>query len=390
MGFPVDALRDVIGSLWTSVEVVAVTGSTNADLIRRGGPEGQVLIAEEQTAGRGRMGRSWVSQPGASLTFSVLLRPAGIPPPRRGWLPLLTGVAVALAVRDVSAVAATLKWPNDVLIGSRKLAGILAEQSGDAVVVGIGVNVSTPAGALPVSPAGLPATSLLAEGAGVSREVLLAGILRQLERWYLAFRADPDPARCGLLAEYRALCATLGRSVRVELPGGHVLSGVAEDVDADGRLLVAPADGGPAAPPTPVAAGDVIHLRPLRHGDRHLVVGDAFVPAAERGLGVVLHHGAFVIVPGEPANRVQVGKPGNGRERDFAALVPAQQLGAPEPAYGLEVVADLGLVVTLVIVSPSLWRPAAPNPRNHAYILLSSTTGWTVEVLSWFTYLVGV
>jgi BirA family biotin operon repressor/biotin-[acetyl-CoA-carboxylase] ligase len=252
--------------LWTSVEVVAVTGSTNADLLERGGPEGQVLIAEEQTAGRGRMGRSWVSRPGASLTFSVLLRPVAVPPGRRGWLSLLTGAAAAAAVRAVAAVDATLKWPNDVLVGERKLAGILAEQSGDAVVVGIGLNVATPAEALPVPPGGLSATSLLAEGASVSREALLAGILRGLEARYLAFRADPDAARGSQLAEYRALCATLGRPVRVELPGGKVVTGVAEDIDGDGRLLVAPADG----PRVPVSAGDVIHVRSLPrqpHGD---------------------------------------------------------------------------------------------------------------------------
>ena len=258
MALAADALRDVIGALWTSVEVVPVTGSTNADLLRRGGAEGQVLVAEEQTAGRGRMDRSWVSQPGTSLTFSVLLRPLLVPPARRGWLPLLTGVAVAVAVRTAADVDATLKWPNDVLAGERKLAGILAEQSGEVVVIGIGVNVATHAEALPVSPGGLRATSLLVEGGSVSREVLLAGILRELEARYLAFRADPDAARGGLLAEYRALCATLGHSVRVELPGGQVLTGVAGDVDADGRLLVASAAG---APPTAVSAGDVIHVR---------------------------------------------------------------------------------------------------------------------------------
>jgi BirA family transcriptional regulator, biotin operon repressor / biotin---[acetyl-CoA-carboxylase] ligase len=246
------------GGLWTSLEVVAVTGSTNADLLRRDGAEGQVLVAESQVAGRGRMGRSWVSAAGVSLTFSVLLRPVAVPASRRGWLPLLTGVSVARAVRDVSGVAAVLKWPNDVLAGSRKLAGILAEQSGDVVVIGIGLNVATPADALPVSPAGLPATSLLGEGASVSREALLAGILRELERRYAAFRDDPDPARTGLLGEYRDLCATLGRPVRVELPGGSGLAGVAEDIDADGRLLVASARG---KPPTPVSAGDVIHVR---------------------------------------------------------------------------------------------------------------------------------
>jgi BirA family biotin operon repressor/biotin-[acetyl-CoA-carboxylase] ligase len=254
-----DILREaVVGGLWTSVEVVGTTGSTNADLLERGGPEGQVLVAEEQTAGRGRMGRSWVSQPGASLTFSVLLRPVSVPAARRGWLPLLAGVAVATAVRDVAAAAATLKWPNDVLIGDRKLAGILAEQSGDAVVIGIGLNVATRRHSLPTSPAGPQATSLLAEGAEVSREPLLTEILRQLERRYAAFREDPDPARGGLLADYRTLCGTLGRSVRVELPGGRALAGVAEDIDPAGRLLVREAA---ATSPTPVSAGDVIHVR---------------------------------------------------------------------------------------------------------------------------------
>jgi BirA family transcriptional regulator, biotin operon repressor / biotin---[acetyl-CoA-carboxylase] ligase len=262
-----DALRDALvggpsvpGGLWTSVAVVATTRSTNADLLARGGPEGQVLVAEEQTAGRGREGRTWVSLPGASLTFSVLLRPTSVSPASRGWLPLLTGVAVAAAVRSATGVAAVLKWPNDVLVGDRKLAGILAEQSpdGDAVVVGIGLNVATPRDALPASPTGLPATSLLVEGADVNRETLLIEILRCLERRYLVFRADPDPARSGLLAQYRAACGTLGRQVRVELPAGRVLTGTAEAVDPGGRLLVRPAE---AASATPVSAGDVIHLR---------------------------------------------------------------------------------------------------------------------------------
>ncbi|HEY6493437.1 MAG TPA: biotin--[acetyl-CoA-carboxylase] ligase [Trebonia sp.] len=257
--------------MWTAIEVVASTGSTNADLLARAVaapelPEGQVLVAEEQTAGRGRLGRTWTSVPGASLTFSVLLRPASVPAGRRGWLPLLTGMAVAAAVRSVTveaaggAVEAVLKWPNDVLVGDRKLAGILAEQSPDgaAVVVGVGLNVATPAEGLPVSPAGLPATSLLVEGASVAREALLLEVLRQLERRYAPFRADPDPAGTGLLAEYRALCGTLGRQVRVELPAGRAVAGTATDIDADGRLLIAES---PAVPPTPISAGDVVHVR---------------------------------------------------------------------------------------------------------------------------------
>jgi BirA family biotin operon repressor/biotin-[acetyl-CoA-carboxylase] ligase len=250
--------------MWLALDVVPSTGSTNADLLARAAdpssPEGQVLVAEEQTAGRGRLGRSWSSVPGASLTFSVLLRPAAVPAARRGWLTLLAGVAVASAVRSVAGVNAMLKWPNDVLAGDRKLAGILAEQSpdGSAVVIGTGLNVAAAPGEIPVSATALAATSLGAEGAAVSREDLLLGILDQLEHWYAAFRADPDPERSGLLDAYRALCETLGRTVRVELPAGGAVTGVARDVDAEGRLLVADAAGGQV---TPVSAGDVVHVR---------------------------------------------------------------------------------------------------------------------------------
>jgi len=267
---------EVLGGLWTGVDVVASTGSTNADLLARASadaaaPEGQVLVAEEQTAGRGRLGRTWTSAPDASLTFSVLLRPATVPASRRAWLALVAGVAAASAVHTVTGgtvtrgtvnggVDAVLKWPNDVLVGERKLAGILAEQSPDgaAVVVGIGINVATSADALPVSPAGLPATSLLAEGASITREELLLEVLRHFERWYVAFRSDPDPVRTGLLDAYRPLCATLGRQVRVELPVGRFMTGVARDIDPDGRLLVADEAGGP---PTAISAGDVVHVR---------------------------------------------------------------------------------------------------------------------------------
>lgn len=279
------AIREAVtGGVWTSVTVVPSTGSTNADLLAAGGPEGQVLVAEEQTAGRGRMGRTWVTQPGAALTFSVLLRPSAapvarpharrehadwlrLPPERLGWLPLLTGVAVARGVREASGLPATLKWPNDVLIDGRKLGGILAEQSvpaGDtpsaedspAVVIGVGINVATREDALPSAPGGLRATSLAIEGAEVPRERLLIEILRQLARHYAEFRKKPDPSKSGLLAEYEILCATLGRIVRVELPSGRTLSGEATGIASDGSLLVT--DKGVT---TAVSAGDVIHLR---------------------------------------------------------------------------------------------------------------------------------
>jgi BirA family transcriptional regulator, biotin operon repressor / biotin---[acetyl-CoA-carboxylase] ligase len=253
------------GSLWRDIEVVAVTGSTNADLLARaadGAPEGIVLAAEEQSAGRGRMGRAWVAPPRAALTFSVLLRPGAVPPARRGWLTLLAGVAVASAVREVTAADARLKWPNDLLAGDAKLGGILAEAAGDAVVVGIGLNVSTEPDELPPpgpGPAGpLAATSLRAVGsASLDRDLLLTGILGELEHWYLAWRrAGGDAERCGLAEEYTRLSGTIGRQVRVELPGGQLISGLAAGIDPAGRLLVRVADG-----ELPVAAGDVVHLR---------------------------------------------------------------------------------------------------------------------------------
>ena len=248
--------------LWREIEVVPSTGSTNADLLARalrGEPEGVVLAAEVQTAGRGRMGRTWVSPPYAALTFSLLLNPA-VPPARRGWLPLLTGVAVAAAVTEVTGVQARLKWPNDVLAGEAKLAGILAEAAGDAVVVGIGLNVSTEPAELPgPRPAALPATSLRAAGAtALNREELLLAILARFERWYQAWRqAGGDPDRSGLRPGYARLSGTIGRTVRAELPGGQALSGPAVGVDSDGRLLIRV----PSGAEVPVAAADVVHLR---------------------------------------------------------------------------------------------------------------------------------
>jgi BirA family transcriptional regulator, biotin operon repressor / biotin---[acetyl-CoA-carboxylase] ligase len=252
-------LRDAVavpGGLWQDVRVVAETGSTNSDLLadaRAGRGEGAVLVAEAQSAGRGRLGRQWVSQPGAALTFSVLLRPAGVPPASRGWLPLLAGVAVASAVRAQTAVSASLKWPNDVQVNGAKLAGILAEQAGDAIVVGVGLNVSAGRDELPVP----TATSLALQGADTSAGPLLVAVLGELERRYLAWTgALGDAAACGLHQEYQRLCGTLGRPVQVSLPGGQIVNGTARAVDQTGRLVVESAAG-----PVPVSAGDVIHLR---------------------------------------------------------------------------------------------------------------------------------
>jgi BirA family biotin operon repressor/biotin-[acetyl-CoA-carboxylase] ligase len=245
------------GGLWREVSVLAQTGSTNADLLdaaRRGAGEGAVLVAELQTAGRGRMGRTWVSAPGAALTFSVLLRPVAAPPASRGWVPLLTGLAVASALRTVAQVDARLKWPNDVLVHGAKLAGILAEQAGDAIVVGVGVNVRTGRDELPSA----AATSLALQGATCTdRQTLLIGLLGQLEHWYLRWtRARGGAADCGLRQEYLRLSATVSREVTVSLPGGRTLAGTACDVDDVGRLVVFS-----AGVLHPVSAGDVVHVR---------------------------------------------------------------------------------------------------------------------------------
>jgi BirA family biotin operon repressor/biotin-[acetyl-CoA-carboxylase] ligase len=192
---------------------------------------------------------------------TALFRPAGVPPSRRGWLPLLAGVAAASAVRAVTGVPVTLKWPNDLLVGERKLAGILAEQSGDAIVVGLGLNVSITEAELPdTGPGGLPATSLLLEGASrLDRTVLLTSLLGQLGHWYQAWHGTVppgDPEQSGLRRAYLDLSATIGRDVRVERPAGNVTAGRATGLDGDGRLIIA----GPAGDEA-VSAGDVRHLR---------------------------------------------------------------------------------------------------------------------------------
>ncbi|MGI9091967.1 MAG: biotin--[acetyl-CoA-carboxylase] ligase [Mycobacteriales bacterium] len=244
------------GSMWSVLDVVNEAGSTNADLAAAaasGASEGTVLIAESQVAGTGRMGRTWLAPPRAGLTFSVLLRPAGVPPARRGWLPLLAGIAVADAVDELAQLPARLKWPNDVLISSCKLAGILARAEGDAVVIGIGLNVTSRDDELPQG-----ATSLAQQDAAcIDRDPMLRAILRGIEREYGGFsRAGGDADRSGVRERYLRRCETTGSDVLVMLPGGAELLGTATGVDGDARLLVEAGDGVHA-----IAAGDVTHVR---------------------------------------------------------------------------------------------------------------------------------
>ncbi|MFE4579580.1 biotin--[acetyl-CoA-carboxylase] ligase [Streptomyces chartreusis] len=253
------------GGLWRRVEVVERTGSTNTDLVDLAtagkAEEGTVLVAEEQTAGRGRLDRNWTAPPRSGLFFSVLLNPSEVPVTRWGWLPLLTGVAVATGLSRAAGVDTALKWPNDVLVRvggeERKTGGILAERAGEAgVVIGVGINVSLRADELPVPQA---ASLVLAGAASTDRDPLLRGMLRSLEDWYGRWRAAVgDPLVSGLQETYAAGCATLGKTVRAELPGDRAITGEAVAIDGDGRLVLATQEG----VQEPVGAGDIVHLRP--------------------------------------------------------------------------------------------------------------------------------
>lgn len=274
-----DRARDQLaGSRFADVRWTAETGSTNTDamaLARGGEPEGVVVVADHQTGGRGRQGRTWMAPPGASLLVTVLLRP-----PSRvvGLASMAAGVAMAEAVEQVTGKAPGLKWPNDLVIpastagaADRKLAGILAEAdwppgttaSGGwrapapherlAVVVGIGINVNWPA-ELPDGLAEIATALNHLVGHDVDRVELLVAFLRWLEDRYEGLVAGGS---ADLLAEWRRRSATLGRRVRVDL-GSRDVEGTAVDVTGEGHLVVETADGERLT----FAAGDVVHLRP--------------------------------------------------------------------------------------------------------------------------------
>lgn len=249
-------LRRAVGNgrLWTSLDVVDSLGSSNLTLVERaraGAPHGSVLVAEEQTAGRGRRGRAWSAPRYSSVMMSVLVRPEA-DPARWGWIPLLTGVAIVDAVRTAGVVA-TVKWPNDVLVGDRKLAGILCEvvptAQGAGVVAGWGINVDQTAAELPSG----TATSLRLEGGPIDRAALLLAVLDSWESWYRRWEAEDEQ----LDRAYARYSGTIGRQVEVQLPDGSRLRGAASGVDDRGGLVIV-VDGREHV----VAAADVVHLRP--------------------------------------------------------------------------------------------------------------------------------
>lgn len=256
------------------VEVLASTGSTNADLVALAGalpeswPHLSVLLTDDQQAGRGRLDRVWKAPAGTALAISVVLRVAELPVAARGWLPLAAGAAMARAVTAQSSAApvrARVKWPNDVLLfdqrlpddPGRKLCGILAEVvpvDPDAVVIGAGVNTAMSAEQLPVD----TAVSFQVVGLIADVDRLISDYLRDLDAQLAALvAAGGDAGEAGVHAAITRLCVTLGERVKVSLPDGGTLVGTAVELDPDGRLVVADAAGERTA----VGAGDVVHVR---------------------------------------------------------------------------------------------------------------------------------
>lgn len=240
------------------LEVLETAGSTNDVLRSRAAelPDLAVLVTDNQTDGRGRLGRVWVAPPGRTLAISVLLKPTGLAPGAYGWFPLLAGLAMSRAVGRLVPSPVAVKWPNDVLIGGRKVSGILAEllPGMSGVVVGAGVNLTLTEEELPVA----TATSLTLAGAEhPDPDAVLVAYLTELSVLYREFlSAGGDAVRSALRDEVAEACETIGRAVRIELPGGQALLGTAVALDDEGRLIVE-SDAGLTA----VAVGDVTHLR---------------------------------------------------------------------------------------------------------------------------------
>jgi BirA family transcriptional regulator, biotin operon repressor / biotin---[acetyl-CoA-carboxylase] ligase len=257
----IDMIRSALRthSIGSHLELLDEVDSTNRRalaLAEQRMPYGTVVVADAQTHGRGRLGRRWFSPPGVNLYVSILLQRT-VFAEILTWIPLVTSLAVHRAVHDVTGLCTKLKWPNDVMAdrnGSRrKLAGVLAESSDQALVVGIGVNVNMPVEAFPAE-LRFCATSLMLEtGRPVDRLALLTAVLGNAERLYEELLHSPDQTT----AAYRAACDTCGQQVRVEVTGQRSVAGFAEAIGSDGALGLRTTDGRLIE----LRAGDVIQLR---------------------------------------------------------------------------------------------------------------------------------
>lgn len=257
MGPPAALHRSLVPAVLSGLEwhdQVASTNALAAEAVRRGVPEVHAVLADRQTAGRGRLGRSWQAPVGTSILLSLVVRPE-VPAPVLSLLPLLAGVALAEAVEPFCPGATVaLKWPNDLLVGGAKAAGILAEEVGGAAVIGIGCNVDWRGVERPPE---LAAATSLAEAAGrfVDRWRVLAAVTGVFGNRYRAWNEDPG----AFLDDYRDRSATLGRQVRISRPSAAPIEGLAAAIGADGTLAVRTLDGAIHR----CSAGDVEHVRPL-------------------------------------------------------------------------------------------------------------------------------
>lgn len=252
-------LEDISAGHWRRIDIVEQTGSTNADLVGRAAAgediDGVALLAEHQSAGRGRHGRFWGAPPRSQVALSVGIAAGDVPADRWGLVPLLAGVAIVDAIAETAGIQAGLKWPNDVLVDGRKLCGILAEvvATQQLIVLGAGINVTFTEHELPDP----NATSLAILGwAAPDRNALARAVLRELsgriEHWRNTRGGDGR-----LLEDYRARSITLGSRVRAEMPGNREVTGAAVGLGDDGQLRIEGVDG----TVTIVSAGDITHLR---------------------------------------------------------------------------------------------------------------------------------
>ena len=229
----------VIGREYVYLPEIDSTNSEAKRRIRAGCSDGLVLVAENQTQGRGRMGRPWYSVAGKNLAFSVVLFPQGIPLSRASLLTPMSSVAVYRAIQEVTGLSLELKWPNDLVIAGRKAGGILLEAGGEMdhlryAVIGIGINANLTQREIPAAVADTATSLLLAGGKSVSRRQLLGEILVHLDKYYAEFCSGGSQS---ILSEYVELCSTLGKEITF-LWRGQERSGRAVSIAHDGALIV--------------------------------------------------------------------------------------------------------------------------------------------------------
>jgi BirA family transcriptional regulator, biotin operon repressor / biotin---[acetyl-CoA-carboxylase] ligase len=236
---------------------VSSTNSLAMELASQGCVEGTIVIADSQTTGKGRLGRSWISPPAKNLYMSIVLRPE-ISPRDATALTLLSAVACASAIRRNSSIALSIKWPNDLIIGRRKIGGILTEIKADIdrinyAVVGIGINVNMSAEEMPDDIKDLATSLMIERKEGISRTELAADVIMEFDRWYGLLMTEGKKV---IIDEWLAMSSTIGKLVHVAT-GDRSFEGVAEGIDDEGLLIVKQDDGTYRK----VSAGDVTMVR---------------------------------------------------------------------------------------------------------------------------------